>query len=478
MRRLSRPKSKKSSRAEPREAIIPAAKKTKLRIRLHFPSDRSIHIGDMRLALLTTLWAWSRKAELIATDDLPDALEDLRWLGVTPSQTVETDKKTQLKTLVDTLVEEGKAYPCYCSSAELREMPASPLGSPEPVIYDGRCRTLSEGDQKALAKAGRKPSIRLRIPDDPSKELPKRLHTFLPRRTGDFLIFSDGNPTTALSAAVDDKASETTHTLLQKGDTLRVHQRALVALAIGSTCPEVSFVPDCEQVTAAGSTARGWSTIGNFRDGGYLPSAVRQMLLEDTIKNLKTTDVKKLAKDFKLASLNKNVAKLNLDSLQTANSDVLKSLPEAERVQAVVDHLERRGFSFRDHDLRWKKKFVATLVEDLSTLSDAETMAALVLTETVDYERAVAEILREKKTQQLITTFEKSIKKGKTSSLNDWKAVLAKFRISVDVPGRALMIVRMVLTGERRGPNLAQLLTLLGEDGCRIRLKKARKYKS
>jgi lysyl-tRNA synthetase class I len=96
----------------------------------------------------------------------------------------------------------------------------------------------------------------------------------------------------------------------------------------------------------------------------------------------------------------------------------------------------------------------------------------------VDYERAIAEVLREKQTQLLITTFEKCIKKGKTSSMNEWKAVLAKFRISVDVPGRALMIVRMVLTGERRGPNLAQLLTLLGEDGTRVRLKKARKYKS
>ena len=137
MRRPLRPKSKRSSRAEPEEAVIPAAKKTKLRIRLHFPSDRSIHIGDMRLALLTTLWAWSRKAELIATDDLPDPLEDLRWLGVTPSETVETDNKTQLKALVDTLVEEDKAYACYCSSAELREMPAAPQGSPEPIIYDG-----------------------------------------------------------------------------------------------------------------------------------------------------------------------------------------------------------------------------------------------------------------------------------------------------------------------------------------------------
>jgi len=431
----------------------------------------------MRLALLTSLWAWSRKAELIATDDLPDALEDLKWLGVEPAEIVATDSKNQLKTLVDSLVEEDKAYPCYCSSAELREMPAAVLGSPEAIVYDGRCQQLSEDDQKALAKAGRKPSIRLRVPEDPAEVLPKRLHPHLPRRIGDFQILIDGNPTTALSAAVDDKASGTTHTLLQQSDALRVHQRALLARAIGSNCPELSFIPISQQVTEAGSTARGWNTIGSFRDEGYLPSAVRLLLLESTLKNT-NTDLKKLVPQFKLASINKQTASLNLDNLQTANAVALKGLPEKERVEAVVAHLERRGFSFRDLDLRWKKKFVSTLVEDMATLSDAERMAALVLTDTVDYERAIAEILRDKKTQLLITTFEKSIKKGKTSSMNEWKAVLAKFRISVDVPGRALMIVRMVLTGERRGPNLAQLLTLLGESGTRIRLKKARKYKS
>lgn len=415
---------------------------------------------------------------LIATDDVPDALEDLKWLGAEPSEVAKTDSKGQLNTLADSLVEEGKAYHCYCSSAELREMPAAIPGSPEAIVYDGRCRQLSPEDQKALAKAGRKPATRLIVPEDPTKVLPKRLHAHLPRRLGDFQIFSDSGATAALSSAVGDKTCGTTHTLLQQADGLRIHQRALIADAIGGSCPEFSFVPDSEQLTETGNIARVWSTIGNFRDEGFLPSAVRQMLLDTTMKSTDTSKLKALAATFKLASLSKDRASLALNSLQASNADALKGLPEKDRVEAVVSHLERRGFSFRDHDLRWKKKFVATLVDDLETLADAERMAALVLTDGVDYERDIAEILRDKKTQNLITVFEKSIKKGKTSSLNDWRAVLAKFRTSVDVPGRALMIVRMVLTGERRGPNLAQLLTLLGEDGCRVRLKKARKYKS
>ncbi|MGB0639173.1 MAG: hypothetical protein ACPGTU_07575, partial [Myxococcota bacterium] len=78
----------------------------------------------------------------------------------------------------------------------------------------------------------------------------------------------------------------------------------------------------------------------------------------------------------------------------------------------------------------------------------------------------------------LIDNFESQIKAGKVKSLSDWKSVLAKFRAQVEIPGRALSTIRLVLTGERTGPNLVVLATLLGEEGIRYRLEKARKYRS
>ena len=105
-------------------------------------------------------------------------------------------------------------------------------------------------------------------------------------------------------------------------------------------------------------------------------------------------------------------------------------------------------------------------------------MACFVLTPGVSYERNAAELLRQPETQKLMDDFEKCIKKGKSNSLKDWKGVFSKFRGQVDVPGRALATLRVVLTGEKSGPNLAILSTLLGEDGTRLRLEKARKYRS
>ena len=174
----------------------------------------------------------------------------------------------------------------------------------------------------------------------------------------------------------------------------------------------------------------------------------------------------------------KKAKHLDLNAMQDENSSVLQDMDNNDQVDAIFEHLARRGFAFEDRDKRWRKKFVDLVVDDLNTLADAEAMAGLVLTSSVNYDKRAAELLREDKTQALIDHFEGCIKKSKTSSLKDWKSVFAKFRSQVDIPGRALANIRLVITGERSGPNLAVLATLLGEEGTALRLQKARKYRS
>jgi nondiscriminating glutamyl-tRNA synthetase len=430
----------------------------------------------LQLAVLTSLWTWSRKGSLVATDDIPEALEDLKWLDIEVDEVIETGGRAAYQAIVDELLEADKAYECYCSSAELREMNATSLGSPEAIIYDGRCRSLSEDDKKALAKAGRVPRVRLQILKEPAQLLPKRLHPYIPKLVGDFVILVDGNPTTAFAAAINDKISATSHCLLHACDSTAVHQRALVLAALDAPSPEFSFIPDAMQIH--GDAKRPWTTIGHLRDFGYHPLAVREVLLASSWPAPSKKSIRDHAKTFSLVKVAKADAAIDLEQLQAVNSTVLQGLPVREQVDAVVAHLERRGFTFGDRDRRWQTKFVSTLMADLNTLSDAEAMAALVLTTTVDYDRDVAEMLRDPKNQKLLDIFEKAIIKGKTKSSVDWRRTLSKYREAVQIPGRALTILRLALTGERKGPNLAYLLTLLGEDGARLRLKKARRYKS
>lgn len=471
MKRPSKPKSKPSSPTEPEEVPI-----SKNRVRLHFPLDRAVHIGDLQLALMTSLWAWSKDGTLVATNENSGALEDLGWLGGEVDEVVECEAKAYTCARVDDLIASNKAYNCYCTPAELREMPTAPRGYREETLYDGRCRSLSAEDQKALAKAGRKPTVRLRTSDDPGKSIAKRLRDHLPKRLHDFVIAeADGSVTTEFSAAVNDHISGASHVLLHKSDLKHLHQRILIATAIDVGSPQFSTIPDVEQTGGEGSR---WQTIGQLRDSGFHPSAVRGALLKSSFSSATDAPIKDQSKGFSLAKLSKSAAVIDLAALQKANSDVLQEMDNSAQVDAIFAHLARRGFDFEGRDKRWQKKFVDLVVDDLHTLADAEAMAGHVLTSGVSYEKRAAELLREDATQSLIDHFETCIKKGKSSSLKDWKSVFAKFRSEVDVPGRALSTIRVVLTGERTGPNLAVLATLLGEEGTRNRLEKARKYRS
>ena len=426
--------------------------------------------------MLTSLWAWSKKGTVVATHDNPSALEDLAWLGVEPDEVVTANSPAAASELVDNLVQENKAFACYCTPAELREMPSAPRDHKEPTLYDGRCRSLSADDQKALAKAGRKPSIRLRTTENPGEGLAKRLQDHLPRRFYDFVIRkSDGNVTAEFSAALHDEECQSSHILLHRTDIHHLHQRILVAASLDLKSPQFNTIFGVAQT---GGEGKRWQTVGQLRDAGFHPSAVRSALLSAGFSGANEKPLRTQATSFKITKLAKTESIIDLNALEQANSDVLQDMDNSEQVNAVFAHLARKGFAFEGRDKRWQKKFVDLVLDDLQTLADAEAMACFVLTPGVSYERKAAELLRQSQTQKLMDDFEKCIKKGKSNSLKDWKGVFGKFRGQVEVPGRALATLRVVLTGEKSGPNLAILATLLGEDGTRLRLEKARKYRN
>jgi glutamyl/glutaminyl-tRNA synthetase len=297
----------------------------------------------------------------------------------------------------------------------------------------------------------------------------------MPKQANDFVIVEvDGSPTTEFSAVFNDQDAEASHTMLHQRDMAHVHQRILIAQALDMKSPEFVAIADVEQTGGDGN----WKTISGLRDGGFHPVAVRTALLMAGWDDAASGDVRSQAKQFKLTKLSKIISYVDLEALQVSNSSVLQKMNNDDQVDAIFEHLARRGFAFEERDKRWRKKFVDLVVEDLHTLADAEAMAGLVLTSSVNYDKRAAEQLRDDNTQSLMDHFEGCIKKGKSNSLKDWKGIFAKFRSQVDVPGRALAIIRLVLTGERSGPNLAVLATLLGEDGTALRLQKARKYRS
>jgi glutamyl-tRNA synthetase len=267
----------------------------------------ALHLGNLRTALLAWLLARSAGGDFILRMedlDLPRArpgaayqiLDDLRWLGLDWDEgpdiggpygpyTQSARAAIYLGALAR-LRARGLLYPCYCTRAELHASAASqaiasaPHMGDQPPRYPGTCRDLSARERRERAAAGRRPSLRFRVPDEAINFTDRMLGPQSERVSatiGDFIVRrSDGLIAYNLAVVVDDALMGVTQ-VARGADLLPVTapQRALT-LALGYTPPsEYAHLPLATDATGARLAKRDASAgVQALRASGSSPERV------------------------------------------------------------------------------------------------------------------------------------------------------------------------------------------------------------
>ena len=122
------------------------------------------------------------------------------------------------------LLEQGKAYPCFCKPEDLDEMRQKQENAKIRPGYYGvwaKCRSLSVEEMIEKIKNGEEYIIRLKSPGNPEKKI--KHHDIIkgnidfPENDQDIVIIkSDGLPTYHFAHAIDDHLMHTTHVI--RGD--------------------------------------------------------------------------------------------------------------------------------------------------------------------------------------------------------------------------------------------------------------------
>jgi len=378
--------------------------------------------------------------------------------------------------VADQLVQAGTGFRCLCSSSELREMLVNPNAFPEPVIYDGRCRKLSAVDRAALEKMGRKARVRVVVPEQPDS-IPG-IDAIAP--VAHFTIVeADGSPTPLFSSVLSARDAKANSLLIDGRRVPELAHWLMIARALGWDLPTLRILPPWLNGNgqSIGSATDGL-TISELRARGFHPAALLRCAASAGWDPGKATTLQEMVAAFDLQSMSPDSPVLEMSQLLQLNGDTLRALTETDLVQAIGEHLERKGYPFTDRDPTWQRRFTKIVSKTMATLSDTELWASLLLTSTADYDRDVARVLRSPTTQALITEFEKAVDSvdNNGEDARSWRVALADFRRDASAPGRALATIRQVLTGQREGPALPPILALLGVEGCRQRLEKARRY--
>lgn len=451
-----------------------------------------LHLGNVRTALFDALLAKGRHGIfLLRIEDTDktrsdvrytEALqEDLLWLGLDWQEGpgCEGDAgpywQSQRQAVYDKyyleLEEQGFVYPCFCSEEQLAVARKLQLAAGKPPRYPGTCSHLSAEQVKGKLAQGLHPTLRFRVAQNEDTffvDLVRGEQRFNNNDIGDFIVRrADGTPPFMYCNAIDDALMGVTHALRGEDHLTNTPRQLMILQALKLAAPlygHISLImgPDGTPL----SKRHGSRSLQALREEGYLPVAIVNYLarLGHFYSQEYLMSLQELAEKFSIDALGSAPARFDENQLlywqRTAvaqqdpdsfyawmGTDVQALLPESQ-ISMFIKAVQPNVI-FPADVLRWAKIF---------------------FTDQLEYTSEQREILHAAGN----AFFETAIHAAKSSDLN-YQQVVNQIKEKLGVKGKALFEpLRIALTGETHGPELAHVFELLGPEKLTTRLQKAK----
>ncbi|MFC3205064.1 glutamate--tRNA ligase [Aquamicrobium soli] len=445
------------------------------------PTGR-IHIGNARTALFNWLFAQKNKGRFIQRFDDTDVarsrqeyadgtLYDLHWLGIFQDATEYQSKRFDLyDAAVEKLKAAGLLYPCYETPEELDLRRKIRRTRGLPPVYGREALALSPEQVAEFEADGRKPHWRFLLPNfasDPQEPQRTEIHwndlvrgeetVDLASLSDPVLVREDGTYLYTLPSVVDDIDMGITHVIRGDDHVTNTGVQMAIFRALGAEAPVFGHHNLLTTVSGEGLSKRtGALSIEGLRDSGIEPMAVASLaVLVGTSENVQAiTTMAELGEHFDLAATSKSASKFDPDELLVLNRALLHRMPFSE----ARDRLFLLGVSDERAEPFWM-----AVRGNLDRLGDAEAWWRIV----VDGPKEKPEFSDED-IAFLRTAFD-LLPEGPwgASVWKDWTNAVKK---ATERKGKALfMPLRLALTGLESGPELADLLPLLGREGTLAR---------
>src|SRR5437016_4997929 len=386
---------------------------TEKRVRARFaPSPTGqLHVGNARTALFN--WLFARQGGGVHVLRIEDTdlersearyetqlLEDLKWLGLDWEEGPDvggpyapyrqSDRMEIYRASADRLLQNQKAYYCFCTAEELERERHQAVAEHLPQIYSGKCRNLDAGEVQRRLAAGEQAAIRLKIPEHPIKfhDIVRGEVEFASESVSDPIIMrSNGVPVYNYVVVVDDAEMKITHVI--RGDDHLSNTPKQVALyeALGLPVPEFAHLstilgPDRERL----SKRHGATSIANFRDMGILPEALMNYLAllgwAPSGGTRETFTPKELIKEFSLKRVTPSPAIFDMEKLHWLNRHYIKHSPP-ERIHGLAQpFFQKAGLLPENPDpeiTRWFGRLIDLLAPYVDKLEQLPQRASLVL---------------------------------------------------------------------------------------------------
>ncbi|MDE8348782.1 MAG: glutamate--tRNA ligase [Acidocella sp.] len=452
-----------------------------MKIRTRFaPSPTGLlHIGGARTALFNFLFARHHGGQfLIRIEDTDKArstqeavqviLDGLEWLGLTPDAAPVFQSKQEARhvEVARALLAQGRAYECYCTPDELREMRETAQAEGRPPRYDGRWRDRDP----ATAPAGVKPAIRLKAPREGEtvlEDLVQGTVTVSNSELDDMIILrSDGTPTYLHAVVVDDHDMEITHVIRGDDHLTNTFRQIQIYHAMGWELPKFAHIPLIHGADGAKLSKRhGAVSILEFREQGFLPEALCNYLLR---LGWGHGDSEFLSRDeqvklFDLDGVGRAASRMDYAKLTHLNGMWLRCADDARLVADVIARLpEQCGVTVNNGLADKLSRLMPGLKERAKTLLDLTTSSAFLSRQVpLDIEPKALALLTTEARAMLGRLAPKLA--ATDFSLAELDATLRAFAEAEGLKlGQVAQPLRAALTGSTMSPGIDETLAALG----------------
>ncbi|QSZ27180.1 glutamate--tRNA ligase [Aceticella autotrophica] len=477
------------------------------RVRFAPSPTGAIHIGNIRTALFNYLFSRSEEAKLVlriedtdlgrSSKDFEELIfKELKWLGIEwdegPDKPGDYGPYRQSERLsiyhkyAQKLLEEGKAYRCYCTPEELDEDRKISVANGDIPRYSGRCRNLTKEQEEKYIKEGRKPAIRFIIPNDVTIAFNDMIKGMIEIKSdtlgGDMIIVkSDGMPTYNFAVVIDDTLMKISHVIRGEDHIYNTPKQILIYKALGFDLPQFAHAPlILGQDRTKLSKRHGNTYIGQYREMGYLPEAMFNFL---ALLSWSPGDNEELmTKDEIIAKFNfKNIHKANpvfdIDKLNWINQQYIQKSSIERIVDLSIPYLKKAGYIDEVDDIlyNWLKELIMLYKEGLHYIAEIPEKTKMFFTNELHYDNILKEnILSSPACKKVLKEFKIEMEALNEVSQQTAKTMLKTLQKKTGVKGKEFfMPVRFALTGEGHGPELVKIIPLLGKEKIINRLEKA-----
>ncbi|MGX7111863.1 glutamate--tRNA ligase [Gemella cuniculi] len=481
---------------------------TKVRVRYAPSPTGNLHIGNARTALFNYLFAKHYGGDFVLRIEDTDfkrnkeegersQLKYMNWLGLDYDEGIGKEKEFGpyrqserieiYQKYAEQLLSEDKAYKCYMTAEELEAEREEQIANGLPPRYSGKHAHLTKEEQDAFEREGRKPSIRIRVPQDRTysfNDMVKGELSFEGKDFGDFVIVkNDGVATYNFAVAIDDHLMEISHVLRGDDHVSNTPKQLVVYEALGFEAPifgHMTLIVNENKKKLSKRDETIIQFIEQYDDLGYLPEALFNFITllgwsPEGEEEIFTKE--QFIEIFDEKRLSKSPAFFDNNKLTWINNQYIKAQPLERIVDLSLPFFVKNNVATAEEvetNREWFEKLISLYQPQMSYGAEIVELTKQFFVEEIDFDEEELDILKQETTKVVFENFLEKLEDIEDFSSENIKVLIKTIQKDTGVKGKNLfMPIRIASTGSMHGPELNTSLELLGKERVQTRIKAA-----